>query len=222
NLARQGDMRAEGLEIRTKARSRCFVLEPRRERRRACRIRLARFTHGLRSLGLPGAKRAQDLRSRPVRQAIEAHQQRLPSRGECVRDPARYPVKLRTATLRPTAGDPKGHVQARHRYRTAAAGSDALAGRRVKRIALLLIGPQREEQPPRRFARRGGWGLLPRPRARLSAAAQTASGGGGPSSPTGRPSRRMSRSACCTEWLRTNARSPAKSFSSAMMSIARA
>jgi len=72
-----------------------------------------RLTHGLRSLELPGAERAQDLRSRPVRQAIEAHEQRLPSRGECVRDPARDPVKLRNSTLRHTAEEREGHVQAR-------------------------------------------------------------------------------------------------------------
>jgi len=89
-------------------------------------------------------------------------------------------------------------------------------------FALLGIRPQRKEQPPCRLARQRDWRVHLGRRARLSAAAQTASVRGVASRRTGRSSRRMSRSACCTEWLRTNARSPAKSFSSAMMSIARA
>src|SRR2546423_1138796 len=197
---------AEGFEIRTETRGRGFVLEPRRELRRARRHRLAALSGGLRSLGLAGAERTQDLRSRPVRQVIETQQQRLPARGKYLRDPARDPVELRDAPLRHSAEERQRHVQARRRHRTAAAGSDALAGGRVKRAALLSIRPQREEQPPCRLAR----------------GAQTASVRGVACTRTGRSSRRMSRSACCTAWRRTAARSPPKSFCSVVMSIERA
>src|SRR2546430_2396950 len=141
----------------------------------SCRHRLARLTGGLRSLGLAAAERAQDLRSRPVRQAIETQQQRPPARGESLRDPARDPVELRNTALRHGAEERERHVQARHRHRTAAAGSDALAGGVSQRAALLRVRPQREEQPPRRFARGRGWGLPLGRRARLSAAPPTPS-----------------------------------------------
>src|SRR5579863_960624 len=193
DFARQGHMGVEGLQIRRKTRRLGLALQHVRE----C----------LRGGAFARAQGDENLRPHPVRQFIELQHQRA-RRHEGPGNSPGDVLEFRDAALGHAAEERQRGMQVLQRHRSSGAGADSLAGRRGECGAGCRVRPEPEEEPAARlFWLRGG--------------AQAGSVRGGFARFTGRSSRRMSRSACCTERLRTKSRSPSKSFSSAMMSIAR-
>src|ERR1700683_3283218 len=146
-------------------------------------------------------ERAQDLWTGPVLKRIERQGQR--PLGERCGLPACHLRQFRTPALWHVTEECERCVQVVGRHRSSATVADRLLRGKAQLAPHLRGGPQREEQSLQGLA---------------GVRAQEDSGRGSFSSRTGRSRRRMSRSACCTARLRTNSRSPAKSFSSAMIS----